>query len=290
MQTCSDCTPTGPMTLALPSPAGMSVWTTPTMEKVLREAAPPTRPGDSIQIYPAKNEFEPFQVVLRPDAAQSATVSLSAFTGPGGGAAISRVEIHRVGYVRITTPSDAASIKSSFIPDPLEPTSFGSAESLSAGQNQPFWITVYVPKAATAGDYTATLTISSGGQSSDAPVRLHVYDFALPDRIGFDGNWNASMQALGGGASLAAVEQIKNIFFEHRLIPSSVAWPAGLNYNVGITYDCNTGQFVEKTSDPYDFSQLGPKYIHGTGWNGVGFQSFQIMQFVDNSTPRPTNV
>lgn len=35
------------------------------------------------------------------------------------------------------------------------------------------------------------------------------------------------------------------------------------------------------------FSQLGPKYIDGTGWNSVGFPSFEVMQFVDNSTPRP---
>ena len=35
------------------------------------------------------------------------------------------------------------------------------------------------------------------------------------------------------------------------------------------------------------FRSLGPKYIDGTGWNGIGFQSFQIMGFVDNSTPRP---
>ena len=25
------------------------------------------------------------------------------------------------------------------------------------------------------------------------------------------------------------------------------------------------------------------------GWNGVGFPSFEVMQFVDNSTPRPDN-
>ena len=287
MMVCSDCTPTGPMTFALPAPAGLAVWTTPTMEKVLREAAPPTQAGQALQLYAAKNEFEPVQLVLRSDAAGSATLSLSPFTGPGGGTPITRVDVHRVGYVRISQPSDSSSIKSSYLPDPLEPTTLGASETLPAAQNQPFWLTVYVPPGAAAGDYTATLSIRYGAATQDVPVRLHVFDFALPGRIGFDGNWNSSFQALGGSASLAAVESLKNFFFEHRLIPSSVGWPAGLNYNGGITYDCNTGQFVEKTSDPYDFSQLGPKYIDGTGWNGIGFQSFQIMGFVDNSTPRP---
>ena len=40
--TCTDCTPAGPGTYALPSPSGATLWTTTTMDKVLREAAPPT--------------------------------------------------------------------------------------------------------------------------------------------------------------------------------------------------------------------------------------------------------
>src|SRR5262249_51823131 len=60
----------------------------------------------------------------------------------------------------------------------------------------------------------------------------------------------------------------------------------GLNYNGGITYDCNGG-FTENKTDPCEVYNLGPKYIHGTGWNGGGFPSFQEIDFVDNSTPRP---
>jgi hypothetical protein len=70
-------------------------------------------------------------------------------------------------------------------------------------------------------------------------------------------------------------------------VPGSVAWPAGLNYNGGIDYDCASGTFKENPKDAYDFSQLGPEYIDGKGWNGAGFPSFEIMQFVDNGTPRP---
>jgi hypothetical protein len=91
---------------------------------------------------------------------------------------------------------------------------------------------------------------------------------------------------LGGSESLDKVRELKNFFFDHRLVPSGVAWPAGLNYNGGIDYDCASGSFKE-TSNAYDFSQLGPEYIDGVGWNGVGFPSFEVMQFVDNNTPRP---
>ena len=281
--TCTDCTPAGEMTYALPSPAGAVVWTTTTMDKVLKEAAPPTEPGEAIELFAAKNEFEPFQVVVRADAAATATLTFGPLTGPGS---IDRVEVRRVGYVAISAPSDPAAIPSGWMPDPLEPTTFGAEESLPAGENQPFWITVYVPPDAPAGDYQSTLTIDVGGSSADIPVKLHVFDFALPPEIGFDGNWNSSFQALGGSESLEVVQTLKDFFYEHRLVPSSVAWPAGLNYDGGITYDCASGTFLQE-DNPYDFSQLGPKYIDGTGWNGTGFQSFQVMGFVDNSTPRP---
>ncbi len=282
-QTCTNCTPTGAMTYRLPSPSGATLWTTTTMDKVLREAAPPDTPGDAIVLAAAKNEFEPFQIAIRPDAVATATITMSPLSGPS---AIPRVEIRRVGYVNVQNPSDPGSIPSSAIPDPLEPTSFGAIESLPAAQNQPFWITLYVPEDAAAGDYTATLTVTVNGASQDIPVKLHVFDFALPKKIGFEGNWNASFQALGGSESLDKVKELKTFFYEHRLTPSSVAWPAGLNYTGGIEYDCATAQFIDNTG-PYELSSLGPEYIDGAGWNGVGFPSFEIMQFVDNSTPRP---
>jgi hypothetical protein len=282
---CTDCTPAGALTFTLPSPAGATLWTTTVMDKVLREAAPPATPGAAIALHAARNEFEPFQVVVRAAADATATLALTPFTGPGA-SAVTRLELRRVEYVRITTPSDASSIPSGLVPDPLVPAAFGSPQPVPGGQNQAFWITVYVPPDAAPGDYAATLTVTVAGAAQDVPVRLHVFDFALPARLGFDGNWNASLEALGGGESLAAVAALKDFFYEHRLTPSGVAWPAGLNYNGGITYDCASGTFQEEAND-YDFSRLGPRYIDGAGWNGVGFPSFEIMQFVDNSTPRP---
>lgn len=280
---CTDCTPVGDMTYALPSPAGAVLWTTTTMDKVLREAAPPTGTGEVLQLHAARNEFEPVQLVVRADAGAEVTLELGPFSGPG---TIDRIELHRVDYVQIAAPSDPAAIASGAIPDPLVPIAWNSAQQAPAGQNQPFWITVYVPPDAAAGDYEATLTVTVGGARQEVPVRLHVFDFALPKEIGFDGNWNSSFEALGGGESLEKVESLKNFFFEHRLVPSSVAWPAGLNYDGGIAYDCDAGAFLAE-DNAYDFSQLGPKYIEGVGWNGVGFPSFQVMNFVDNSTPRP---
>jgi hypothetical protein len=280
---CTDCTPVGPMSYRLPSPPGATLWTATTMDKILREATPPENIVPELFVLAARNEYEPFQLAVRADEDASVTVQVSPFVGPGP---LPPVTLHRVDYVKIAAPSDPAAIASGSIPDPLVPIALGDPIAAPAGQNQPLWFTVHVPPDAVAGDYTATITIDIDGAVQEVPVRLHVFNFTLPPEIGFDGNWNASFEALGGGASLERVQQLKDFFFAHRLVPSSVAWPAGTNYNGGVLYDCLTGVFVEEPG-PYDISQLGPKYIDGVGWNGVGFPSFQALTFVDNSTPRP---
>jgi hypothetical protein len=280
---CMDCTPQGPATYRLPSPAGAVLWTTTTMDKVLREAAPPMNESPELQIFAARGEFEPFQVVVRAEVDSPVRATLGDFAGPGS---IPGGTLHRVDYVQIQSPSDPGGIPSGQIPDPLVPIAMGAEVDAPGGQNQPLWFTVAVPAGAPAGDYVATLTIEVDGASQELPVKLHVFDFALPATIGFDGQWNGSFEALGGSESLEKVQALKDFYYQHRLVPSSVAWPAGLNYNGGITYDCAAGSFLAE-DNPYDFSQLGPKYIDGVGWNGSGFPSFQVMTFVDNSTPRP---
>lgn len=285
---CTTCTPSGPRTFALPSAAGVALWTTTTMDKVLEAAAVPTNTGEAIQVRAAKRELEPFQLVVRSEDGGAATFTLGAFTNAAGQTIDTKPDIRRVGFVPIQVPTDATSIASpgTRVPDPLLPAAFAQAEPVAAGKNQPFWITLTIPADAPAGDYTATLDVDVGGKKQAVAVKLHVFDFALPETISFDGNWNASFNALGGGQSLDAVRGLKDFFYRQRQVPSSVAWPAGLNYTGGIEYDCASGTFKEE-NNAYDFSQLGPMYIDGKGWNGVGFPSFQIMQFVDNSTPRP---
>lgn len=281
---CTDCTPVGPLSFRLPSPAGATLWTATTMDKILREAAPPAATVPAIQIHAARNEYEPFQLVVHADEAElDVSVSVSEFTGPGP---LPPLTLHRVDYVQIAAPSDPGAILSGQIPDPLVPIALGTPVSVPAGQNQPLWFTARIPADAVAGDYTANITVTIAGAAHQVPLQLHVFNFTLPAQIGFDGNWNASFEALGGSVSLERVQQLKDFFFQHRLVPSSVAWPAGTNYNGGILYECLTGTFKEE-DNVYDISQLGPKYIDGVGWNAVGFPSFQALTFVDNSTPRP---
>src|SRR5690348_7766434 len=74
---CTDCTPAGVTTFALPSPAGATLWTATTMDKVLREAAPPTGKGERLSLSAARNEFEPVQLVVRPDADAAVSITMT---------------------------------------------------------------------------------------------------------------------------------------------------------------------------------------------------------------------
>ena len=53
---------------------------------------------------------------------------------------------------------------------------------LAAGQQQPLWVLVHVPTTAKAGDYRGTVSLKAQGWSAQVPLRLHVWNFALPEK------------------------------------------------------------------------------------------------------------
>ena len=58
------------------STAAYQFWTTPPSERVFKDSPVPAATGAEVKVYAARNEFEPFQVVVRPAASGNAAVSL----------------------------------------------------------------------------------------------------------------------------------------------------------------------------------------------------------------------
>jgi len=157
-----------------------SIWWAEGTYKISRERPLPTDRGDAINISAARNEYEPFQFVLRSDRdMEDVSIEMDALTNSKG-QAISQdnVEIAMVGYVYVKVPTDKVG-STGYWPDPLPP--YKGSFSLRAGQNQPIWITVYVPKDTAAGDYSGKLTVNSGSWSKQVDVHLHVWDFSLSE-------------------------------------------------------------------------------------------------------------
>lgn len=255
------------------SPTGLPLWTTPATHRIETSDRAPEVARSGLSMSAAKNEFEPIQLVVGP-ASGRFTVSVAPFADLGTGA---RLEVAQAGYV-----ADFA--------ETLTPLGGATSVDVAGDRPVPIWITVYVPRDATAGDHETTITLTpEGGAGVSIPLRLHVFDFALPDEVHFATQLNLSVESITGSRS---VDEAKSLLFEHRFTPASATWPSGFNWN--ITWDsaanpsrCETFYDEPDEGEPYSIHHLSRRYILGEGWNGIGFSDSDILQFVDNSTPRP---
>jgi hypothetical protein len=256
--------------------ADMDIWAAPSVEKITPDMVTPVV-SDTLRVYAARGEFEPFQIVIRSESDQNLGVSASSLTSEVD--TIPAPTIHQVRYVNITTTGDHFDRKGLW-PDPLWPIDQGDVVDFPAGQNQPLWFTIWVPWDASAGLYQGTVTVGK----TQIPVELQVWDFSLPRQIHLDSEWGFGWSHIvhdvyqGYGdweCYWEMVEAFKQDFINHRLIPKGVAWPAGLNYPGGIEYDCN-GDLDPDAWGDWDFATIGGKYIHGEdGFNdGYGFPTF----------------
>jgi len=119
--------------------------------------------------------------VIRPtEPLEGLTASMGPLAGPHGAAIDAQhVKILRVHYHFVDHPTDATGVRD-WWPDALPP--LDKPITVPAGQNQPLWVLVHVPHDAKAGDYEGWLSLKAKGFSAKAPIRLHVWDFALPPR------------------------------------------------------------------------------------------------------------
>ena len=165
------------------STAEVALWGASSGWKIGRQWPVPEQAADAILIRAARNEAEAAQLVIRPAAPlHDLTLTVTELTGKRHGQKIGRaaVDLLRVRYVMIATPSDRSGTQGPW-PDPLPPVAGPLA--LPAEQNQPIWIRVTVPKDAAAGIYTGSIGLQADGFSARVPLRVEVYDFALPDRM-----------------------------------------------------------------------------------------------------------
>ena len=156
-----------------------TVWHSIATAKVMRDTDVPTGKTASVKISAAKNEFEPFQLVLRPKKnLNNVRVMPRRLKGPGGAEIPSwSVSARNVQYVYVPEPT-SSDVPGGMYPDPLPEFKPFTAQ---AGVNSPVWITVYVAPDTKPGDYKGTIDILADGIGKvSVPVELHVWDFALP--------------------------------------------------------------------------------------------------------------
>lgn len=161
-------------------PGKTKLWWCDAMHKVPRSRPLPTAEGSGPALSAARNDWEAVQVVVRsPEALRGLSAQPGALAGPNGAVIpAANVRVLRVYYHQVEHPTDGTGVRD-WWPDALPPL---KKADVAADANQPLWVLVYVPKDAAAGNYRGAVTLQAEGWSATVPLRLHVWNFALPER------------------------------------------------------------------------------------------------------------
>jgi hypothetical protein len=253
--------------------SNFSTWVAPSLNRVGQTDAPGTL--SSIALFGARGETVDAQVVVQGLAGglTNVNVSASALTGPNGVTiAASNVTLYREYYLSVTgtasygggsnPPLGSGTYAEPLIPfnDPETGAALcGSSASLkacnasvSAGQNQPYWIDISIPHGVAnspAGTYTGSVTISSSQGTATIPVSLTVWNFELPMQPSELSLWTLWPPASGNTTTTLARAFMRNkvmSWYDVASNSSSDVTNMGLNrsgldnyYYIGI--QCNGG-------------------------------------------------
>lgn len=152
------------------------------MLRVPREGAPPR--AQTWSLHAARGEWEPFQMVLSgtPEQLRSVGVLTTGLARKGSPVMLPAPQVFHEHYVRVSQSTPMAPLPPGDYPDALLPLDMPSQELPSAAQvNQPFWVDVFVPYTATAGDYYGEVRFKlADGSMLSASYTLQVWDFDMP--------------------------------------------------------------------------------------------------------------
>jgi hypothetical protein len=206
-------------------PWGVVWYSSPTF-KVMHNTKPPSNKIQAIRISAARNEFESFQIVIKPSKElKNIKVIPHSFTGPKGAKIEAwNISVRQVEYVNIKDPS-SPDVPSGAYPDPLPEMTTMNARP---GVNNPIWLTLYVPSDTVPGEYSGTIDITAEGlKKIVVPVRLRVWDFELPKvstlRTSY-GCWLDGPFKYHGAKTLEQKRRIVELynleFWRHRIAPT----------------------------------------------------------------------
>ena len=163
------------------------LWPAKPLERIYRDSIPPKdRIGKPVVISCAKNEFEGclFGITANIDL-HNVTLSVTDLESNNGTIRKENIKVNFVGFVHIVknTPDTPASeldrLAPCDIPDPILDV---DSMDIPAGETQPCWILVYVPKDTPSGKYRGKIIVNASEGSDSLDLVVRVYPIALPDR------------------------------------------------------------------------------------------------------------
>lgn len=178
----------------------ISVWATDSMDRV--ERSRPIQRNKIAKIYAAKGEAESFQIVVNTvlDNAVINDIVVSDLVNSKGNVIESKgnIEIFREQYIKLVGKSGVKYQPGQIqeekeVPDALIPLyNYKTGQRLKdniidplpceiiSGQCQPFWVDVYVPSSAPAGEYKGYYSVLTSNGVAQGEVSLIVWNFSMP--------------------------------------------------------------------------------------------------------------
>lgn len=249
----------------------MKVWWCEGAYKIMRDTPFPSAQGDTVILYSARNETEPFQVVIHPESrTENCRVSVTDLISGNERIDKQAITISKVEYVHVTKPTDKYGYQD-YWPDPL-PTLNGPVTAFG-GENTIFWFTVYVPGELAAGTYNGTISIGNSDWGIEIPVKLNVWDFTLPQLPTIRSGFGLGVDKIADYHNLKTQEDIRK------------------------TFDLYMKVFRDYKIAPYDPFYLYPvkEQITGLEWEGGIFDednsyngNYSLMIQDDNPTGSPS--
>lgn len=276
----------------------LNLWPAHAMARIWRQQ--PVGQGGRVAIAAARNEYEPFQIVVsaRGGDLTGITVQVSDLAGPAGTIKSWSIALYREHYVEVQSPSRLSPGPPGWYPDalipfvspvtgePLDGPVYDAVPfNLSDGFNQPIWVDVYVPPATAAGIYTGLVTVTAdAGLQATVPVELEVWSFMLPRRPAQQSSFGVIRQHLDQlyglrGANDQAMALRRSFYQElirHRLAPAILD-------DTIIPVDPQTGSVNLETAQAPGVSATAAATLHyyldRLGMAAVGLPIFQDWPF-----------
>lgn len=204
-----------------------SIWWLEGAYKIMKDSPLPDAKGERVILSCAINEYEPFQLILLPKKRmEKVRIDTSALYNVSGYKIIpENISICHVEYVTIIAPTDEYGAPGEW-PDPLPP--YNGPFTAYPGENHPLWVTIHVPSDANPGIYDGMMTLTCGTWKKEIPIRLNVWNFALPEKIHIRSAFGLNTSFIKAYHNLETKEELEKVYDlyaqnlkEHRLCPTS---------------------------------------------------------------------
>jgi Domain of unknown function (DUF4091) len=178
---------------------GPIVWVVKSLERVERFSQPGTETVADLRA--ARGESESFQIAVQgpPSGLTNVSVSVSDLTGPGGATIPSgSFTLYREHYVYVSKSSPdwngtnrplgpgwyADGLIPFVDPESGQPLRGAPLQAvpfqLPAGENQPIWVDLNVPRNSAAGSYDGVYSVTSDQGAVSGKISVKVWNFTLP--------------------------------------------------------------------------------------------------------------